>query len=421
MVLRICSVNVFVDNSLRIMRQASSLMGTRGLSMVLKPTFYGQFVGGDSEEELRHTAHKLTSAGLRLMVCPVQEEDAGEADQLNEEKYDRNLAYIMETGSIMARTGTEIPNLQFKVTAFMPADLVVKLSVLLSRGTYSMEALVSRLSAAMNVGYETDTRKEVNDITSCVTEGQINDLSAQETSQLRRGLIRVKTLGVMARKLGLNLLVDAEYTYMNPGISAVALTMMQEFNTTSAIVSNTYQCYLKDAYESIQKDKSLILTRKGHFGAKIVRGAYMEKERKMAKEQGRPSPVCQSYEDTNTKYDQVIAHMIEYISQDPAGYLVVASHNETSVSRASEMITQKGLKTTGSVVFGQIYGMGEQISMPLANSGHIVYKSVPYGPLLEVLPYLSRRAAENRVVLSGARKERALLSAELRRRMNILD
>lgn len=370
--------------------------------------------------ELKQTAQKLTSAGLRLMVCPVQEEDAGEAD-LNEDKYDRNLAYIIETGSIMSRAGTETPNLQFKVTAFMPADLMVKLSNLLSDGTYQMETLVSLLHLEMNDGHERETRKKANDVDSCLTQEQINDLSSQETSQLRRGLIRVKKLGVIAQKLGLKLLVDAEYTYMNPGISAVALAMMQEFNSTSAIVSNTYQCYLKDAYETIQKDKALILTRKVHFGAKIVRGAYMEKERKMAKEQGRCSPVCDTYEDTNTMYDHVINHMIEYISQDQAGYLVVASHNETSVSKASELITQKGLKTTGSVVFGQIYGMGEQISMPLANTGHIVYKSVPYGPLLEVLPYLSRRAAENRVVLSGARKERALLSAELRRRMSMLN
>lgn len=108
-----------------------------------------------------------------------------------------------------------------------------------------METLVSLLHLEMNDGHERETRKKANDVDSCLTQEQINDLSSQETSQLRRGLIRVKKLGVIAQKLGLKLLVDAEYTYMNPGISAVALAMMQEFNSTSAIVSNTYQCYLK--------------------------------------------------------------------------------------------------------------------------------------------------------------------------------
>eukprot|EP00095_Tigriopus_kingsejongensis_P004423 snap_masked-scaffold1224_size54636-processed-gene-0.6 protein:Tk04423 transcript:snap_masked-scaffold1224_size54636-processed-gene-0.6-mRNA-1 annotation:"probable proline dehydrogenase 2" len=385
------------------MRGASGWLGPRSLAFFLRPTFYGQFVGGDSETELVSTATKLQDSGLRLMVCPVQEEDAGELDSLNEIKYDQNRDFIMETGRIMARSGTSVPNLQFKVTAFMPADLVVKMSNLIVDGYHPMEALVEQLAKIVNPKSQSGN-----------FEPGLAGLSDAEWGQLERGLMRVSALGQLAQQAGLKLLVDAEYTYMNPGISAVALAMMMQFNTQDATVSNTYQCYLKAALNTITKEKKLVTARGRHFGAKIVRGAYMEKERKIAEQKGLESPVCDDYEATNQMYNQVLDHMVEYAQQNRAGYLVVASHNEESVRRASDLIAAECPQA--NVVFGQIYGMGEQISMPLARAGHIVYKSVPYGPLEEVLPYLSRRAAENRVVLSGARKEQALLKAELKRR-----
>lgn len=51
-----------------------------------------------------------------------------------------------------------------------------------------------------------------------------------------------------------------------------------------------------------------------------------------------------------------------------------------------------------------------------ASDGYAVYNSVPYGSLFDVLPYLSRRATENRSVLKGTRRERSLLTLELRSR-----
>jgi hypothetical protein len=150
--------------------------------------------------------------------------------------------------------------------------------------------------------------------------------------------------------------------------------------------------------------------------AKVVRGAYMEKERKLAAEKGYPDPVNDTYEATGEMYNSVVGFLLSDPSNLP--YLVVATHNEKGVTNAADIIRRQGIDPVGGkVVFGQIYGMGEQISLPLAAEGFLVYKSVPYGPLEEVLPYLSRRAAENRVVLSGARKELQLLKAELKRRI----
>lgn len=163
-----------------------------------------------------------------------------------------------------------------------------------------------------------------------------------------------------------------------------------------------------------------------------MRGAYLEKEKKMAKLNNYPCPINDSYEDTGKMYLKVI----DYLKEKSGSYVVIATHNEQAVQT---LVTQVNDNCKAEIAFAQIYGMGEQITMPLGNifcllykflkkattclfqlaqDGFIVYKSVPYGPLHEVLPYLSRRVAENRAVLSGARKERQLLAAEIKRRIS---
>ena len=243
--------------------------------------------------------------------------------------------------------------------------------------------------------------------------GQVEGLDADETKALEEGLLRHKILADFALPRGLKLLCDAEYTYMNDGISVVALAMMKHYNTSEAKVGNTYQCYLKNALNTISQEFDIV-TQNGDakFGAKIVRGAYMEKERKLAKSQNYPDPVNDTYEATGEMYQKVIGFLLERSN----GYTVIATHNEDAVGKIAQKLRHIQ-EPKGHFVFAQIYGMGEQITMPLANDGFTVYKSVPYGPLEEVLPYLSRRVAENRAVLSGARKERDLLASELRRRV----
>ena len=232
-------------------------------------------------------------------------------------------------------------------------------------------------------------------------------------------LFDMTRFGREGMKQELRLLVDGEYTYMNPGISALALGMMMAFNKEQPVVWNTYQCYLSATLDNITKDLAVAETAGCCFGAKIVRGAYLEKERKLALDQGYPDPINPTYEATGQMYDHVVDFMTEHISKvGDRCNIVCGTHNEAGALHAASRLTELAIEPKSDrVVFGQIFGMADQISVPMAAAGLTVYKSVPYGPLGEVLPYLSRRAAENRVVLAGARREQEMLVKELRRRI----
>jgi len=398
-ILRICSINMFVDNALPLMKRSEAILGNRIFSAVARPTFYRQFVGGDTEEELSKTCELMRSSGLRLMVCPAMEEDEGEGS--GEEKYDFNTNYISEIGDMMVRAGAEKPCLQFKITAMIPADVVTKISGMVGV-EYSMQELAELVHHKISSG------KTIS----------LPQLSSQENDQLNSGVDRLAGFGKAGVDKDLRLLVDAEYTYMNQGISVMALGMMLAFNQDKPVVWNTYQCYLKQALNTVSSEQQLVTSLGCCFGAKIVRGAYMEKERKLAKMKGYEDPVNDTYEATGEMYNRVVDYLLNHIATvGDRCNIVCGTHNEAGAIHVAKTLVDLGIDPgSGQVVFGQIYGMADQISVPLAAAGFTVYKSVPYGPLGEVLPYLSRRAAENRTVLAGARREQELLLKEIKRR-----
>ena len=267
---------------------------------------------------------------------------------------------------------------------------------------HSMEELALLVKARMTRGVEIE----------------VEHLSLEENSELNRAVDRLSQFGREGLDRSLRLLVDAEYTYMNPGISVMALGLMLAFNKDRPVVWNTYQCYLKQALDTVSAEKDLVTAHGCCFGAKIVRGAYMEKERKLAKEAGCEDPVNETYEATGAMYNRVVDYLLEHIAEvGDRCNIVCGTHNEAGALHVARKMLQLGIDLAGGrVVFGQIYGMADQVSVVLAARGFTVYKSVPYGPLGEVLPYLSRRAAENRVVLAGARREQQLLLKEISRR-----
>uniref|UniRef100_A0A4X2LS93 Proline dehydrogenase n=1 Tax=Vombatus ursinus TaxID=29139 RepID=A0A4X2LS93_VOMUR len=255
-----------------------------------------------------------------------------------------------------------------------------------------------------------------------VQTGQLEPLlshfTEEEDLQMKRMLQRIDVLAKKALEVGVCLMVDAEQTYFQPAISRLTLEMQRKFNTQKPVIFNTYQCYLKDAYDNVSLDVELARREGWCFGAKLVRGAYMTQERERAAEVGYEDPINPTYKATNEMYHRCLSHILEEIKLNSRASVMVASHNEDSVRFTIQRMEELGLHPAEKkVYFGQLLGMCDQISFPLGQAGFPVYKYVPFGPVKDVLPYLCRRALENRGIMKGAQRERQLLRKELKRRV----
>lgn len=245
----------------------------------------------------------------------------------------------------------------------------------------------------------------------------ISVLEDEELHQMNNMSERLTTLAEHAVKRGVRLMVDAEQTYFQPAIRHLTLELMRHFNKDSPLVLNTYQCYLKDTYSKIQTDMELARREGYMFGAKLVRGAYMEQERLRASSLGYEDPIHPSYKATSKCFDEVMNAVLEETKRGNANVLI-ATHNENSIQVAVKRMHELGiLPKEKKVFFGQLFGMSDPISFTLGNEGYAVYKYVPFGPVEDVLPYLTRRAMENKGLLKGVLKERRLLWDELKRRI----
>ncbi|XP_051960052.1 proline dehydrogenase 1, mitochondrial-like isoform X3 [Xyrauchen texanus] len=248
-------------------------------------------------------------------------------------------------------------------------------------------------------------------------EPLLSKFTDEEEKQMKRMLQRMDVLAKHAVESGVRLMVDAEQTYFQPAISRLTLEMQRIFNREKANIFNTYQCYLKEAYDNVSVDVELSRREGWYFGAKLVRGAYMYQERSRAAEIGYEDPINPDYEATNRMYHKCLEYVLEEINLNRMANVMVASHNEDTVKFTLEKMNEMGLSPTeNKVYFGQLLGMCDQISFPLGQAGFPVYKYVPYGPVNEVIPYLSRRAQENRGFMKGSQRERSLLWKELKRR-----
>jgi len=250
-------------------------------------------------------------------------------------------------------------------------------------------------------------------------------LTSQEEEQFRNMVNRLHTIFKYAKEQNVRVMVDAEQSYFQPAIHRLAVEMMRTYNTSSAIVFNTQQCYLKKALKTVTLDLEQARRQGFYYGAKLVRGAYMEQERARAQLLGYKDPINADYEATSAMYHSVLDECLTRIKalkdagDDPQKIgIMVASHNADTVRYGVARMAELELDPQERVLcFAQLLGMCDQITFPLGQSGYSVYKYVPYGPVNEVLPYLSRRANENGGMLTKVAMEKNLLRKELLRRI----
>ena len=233
-------------------------------------------------------------------------------------------------------------------------------------------------------------------------------LSLDETKEFERVKERITRLCFEAETHNVRLMVDAEETWIQTAVDDVCIECMKRFNTSKPVLFFTVQLYRKDGLARL-KQMYADAKRDGYVvGFKLVRGAYMEKERERARALKYPSPINDTKEQTDNLYNQAVSFCLQ---EDIA--TCIATHNQLSIEKAMREMDPKDLQISG---FAQLYGMGDFLSYNLAHAGYKVSKYLPYGPLSEVMPYLFRRAAENKSITGETTRELSFIEKELKRR-----
>lgn len=334
------------------------------IKWAIKATIFKHFCGGETIQECENTIAQLHQGGVGTIL------DYSVEGEEEEEVFDFTCEEIIRT--INRADGDErIPITVFKVTGIGRFALLEKL----------------------------DAKQE---------------LTAIEAEEFERVKNRCEKICKTAFDKQVPVMIDAEETWIQDTIDALALAMMTKFNKDRIIVYNTYQMYRHDKLADLKADYLIAKETGFILGVKMVRGAYMEKERKRAEEMGYPSPIQPDKISSDRDYDESLRFCIQHIDQIA---IVCGTHNEESSRLLTQLIDEKGISHNHPhVYFAQLLGMSDNLSFNLSDAGYNVAKYVPYGPIKAVMPYLFRRAQENTSVAGQTGRELGLISKEKARR-----
>ena len=331
---------------------------------LIKSTIFKQFCGGETIAECENTIQLLGAGKVGTIL------DYSVEGEEEEHVFDFTCAEIIRTID-RAAGDKRIPITVFKITGI---------------GRF---ALLEKLDAQ-------------------------DQLSAEETAEFEKVKNRCERICRTAFEKNVPVMIDAEESWIQKTIDSLALDMMMQFNKEKLIVYNTYQLYRHDKLAHLKADHLVAKEAGFILGAKVVRGAYMEKERKRAAEMGYPSPIQPDKKSTDHDYNAAVTYCVENISQ--VG-IVCGTHNEASCRVLAELLdTNHILHNHPHVYFSQLLGMSDNLSFNLSDAGYNVAKYVPYGPVKAVMPYLFRRAQENTSIAGQTSRELDLITREKNRR-----
>lgn len=350
----------------RIGKPLTSLAFQFGLPIkpLIRETLFKQFVGGETIAECEKTIQELANYQIGSILDYSAE---GKDDENSFEQTTQELIAILDRSASDRR----IPFAVFKPTGLASAELLAKAS-------------------------------------------QWQNLTPDETQALNRFKQRVEKICSHAVKVQTPVLVDAEESWLQGICDQVVLDMMMRFNQGRAWVWNTLQMYRTDRLAYLKDLIEIAQKKQFHLGFKLVRGAYMEKEREQALKQGITSPIQPCKADTDRAFDQALELCLKHIDRVS---ICSGSHNETSNYLLIDLMRSQGLaKNDARIWFAQLLGMSDHISFNLSAAGFNVVKYVPYAPIRDLMPYLMRRAEENTSVAGQSSRELDLLQAEMKRR-----
>lgn len=334
------------------------------IKSLIKNTVFEHFCGGESIEGCRKTIDKLDHAHIGTIL------DYSVEGEVSEKSFDATVNEILHTIEKASKTPA-VPFSVFKITGLADTELLEK-----------------------------------------VQNNQ--PLDAEEQAAYDRVRHRVNVLCQAAHDWHVKIFIDAEESWIQDTIDALAYEMMVRYNPKQAVVYNTYQMYRRDCYDNLVKATKTARQQGYCLGVKLVRGAYMEKERQRAHEMEYCEPVHGTKEETDRDFNRAIDFCLE--NKDVVS-LCLGTHNEYSSLYLAEEMRRRGIAPNDTRFwFAQLLGMSDNISYNLAKAGYNVAKYVPYGPVEAVMPYLFRRAEENSSVAGQASREFSLIKRELERR-----
>lgn len=242
-------------------------------------------------------------------------------------------------------------------------------------------------------------------------------LSKAEEIEWQKVKDRINTICAAAARYHVMVLIDAEETWIQEPVNELAEGVMARFNTTEPLIYNTYQMYYKGSLDFLENSLKCATKAGYQLGAKLVRGAYMEKERKRALKLNYSDPIQDTKQNTDEDFDMAVEFSLKNI--DKLG-LFIGTHNEISCLKAIKRMAELKISPNHKhIFFSQLYGMSDNISFNMAQDGYNVAKYLPYGPIEEVIPYLMRRAEENTSVAGQTNRELLLINRELERRRQV--
>ena len=339
---------------------------------LIRATVFRQFCGGETVAESRPAIQRLWNAKVGSIL------DYSVEGQTTDAAFDQTVEVALQTLALAAHE----PGLSlgvFKMTGIAPHELLEKM-----------------------------------------TEGSA--LNAEEEAQLSRVRARIRRMAQFAAKSGRTLMIDAEETWIQGAIDQLAREAMMEFNRERLVIMTTIQCYRVGRTAQLQADLAHAADHGYYFGVKLVRGAYMEKERDRAAAMGYPSPIQPDKAGTDAEYDACLRLVIDALgTPENPGHVgvVIGTHNEESTQLGVDLLIAQGWNPGDAPVwFAQLYGMSDFISFILGHHGFRVAKYLPFGPIVNVMPYLLRRAEENTSVAGQTGRELMMLRKEAARRAN---
>ncbi len=348
---------------------------------IIRNTIFSQFVGGETLEETIPVAQMLAKYGVQVIL------DYGVEGAEGEKAYDHARDEFIRVIQFAA-TQPNIPFMSVKLTGFARFGLLEHLDTLMKE--MPEDTLIKKYNRALMM------------------------LSASDVNEWQHVQDRFRKICEAAAQAGVGFLVDAEETWIQDPVDALTMLMMDDFNKEKVVVYNTVQLYRWDRLTFLKQSYEAALERNFTLGVKLVRGAYMEKERTRAAEKGYRSPIQATKENSDKDYNEAVRFCLDHL--DNIG-LIVASHNEHSNLFATQLMQERGYPLNHpNVHFSQLYGMSDNITFNLAKARCSVSKYLPFGPIKDVVPYLMRRAQENTSVGGQTSRELALIKKELKRR-----